>query len=103
MTKILGAIRLTCGITAALAFACAGDETVEGTDNTPTGQINAKVYALSTYSASVGTMVEAYGADFPRGVLGRSQLRFLGTFRTASGANQPVTPSSTTSGTEPAR
>lgn len=82
-------VELTLGIIASLGLAC-GEQADELQSTTPTPEAQAKVFALSTYSASVGTMVEAYGTDFPRTVDGRTQLRFVGTFRSASGSNESV-------------
>lgn len=84
-----GRAALTLGLSAAMGLACgSGPEDIQSTDAPPTAQ--AKVLALSTYQASVGTLIEAYGTDFPRTVDGTTLLHFAGTFRTASGANEPI-------------
>lgn len=86
MTRYLG---LTVGTVASLGIACGTTpDDLQSTDAPPVAQ--AKVLALSSYAASVGTMIEAYGTDFPRNVDGQTQLRFVGNFRTASGANEPI-------------
>jgi|GEM_PF-2299326 len=84
-----GRTALSLGLVASLGLACGGEpeevQTVE-----PTPETNARVLALSRYKASVGSLIEAYGTDFPRSSEGTTELRFVGTFRTASGANEPI-------------
>lgn len=48
------------------------------------------VAALSTYSASIGTLIEVYGSDFPSRRQGRTLLVFQGTFEAADGTSHPV-------------
>lgn len=87
MTRTLRtAFSLTLGLG---LTACGGDDTVVPTQpEVPT--VQAKVLALSTYKASLGTMIEAYGTDFPKPAEGRTQLRFVGFFDTVDGVRSPV-------------
>ncbi len=48
------------------------------------------VAALSTYEASVGTLVEVYGTDFPERSAGRTLLVFQGTFEGEDGSSHPI-------------
>jgi hypothetical protein len=48
------------------------------------------VFALSTYEASLGTLVEVYGEGFPDPSQGDLSLRFEGTYETESGDSAPV-------------
>lgn len=52
--------------------------------------VKPRVLALSTYSASVGTLIEAYGTDFPDAAEGRVSLLFRGHFIAEGGAEAPV-------------
>jgi len=49
-----------------------------------------QVTALSTYEASIGTLVEVYGTDFPHPRDGRTMLVFEGNFDAADGSTEPV-------------
>lgn len=70
------------------ALACSGGDTVEPVGEQP--EVDAKILALSTYSASVGALVEVYGTDFPKPAVGRTYLRFNGVFEGADGTREAV-------------
>ena len=80
---------VTIGVFVAAAVGgCAygGGDDVVGT----TEPLEPKVLALSSYEASVGTLIEAYGVGLPDAEQGRVELVFRGEYQTASGARSPV-------------
>jgi hypothetical protein len=70
----------------ALAGCALGGET----EAPPVGAAPAALYALSTYEATLGTMVEVYGQSFPDPRVGRLLLQFDGAFIDDTGATTPV-------------
>lgn len=69
------------------ALACGGEaELGPPPDAAPV----AEILALSTYSASLGTLVEVYGSDFPEPTEGTLELEFRGVFRRADGIEERV-------------
>lgn len=80
---------LTIISAAGIGFACGEDPSIApppaGGDST-----GAHVVALSTYDASVGTLIEAYGYNFPTPGDGQVGLHFLGSFETPDGQIIPV-------------
>ena len=78
---------LILSLLAAPGFGCTSD-TGEGP-----GTINVAaphVSALSTYEASVGTLVEVYGSDFLSASEGEMFLQFRGTYTAEDGATTDV-------------
>ena len=71
------------------ALACGGADPVTPVDEGPE-PIDAKILALSTYSASVGSLVEVFGTGFPRPARGRTLLRFQGVFEGQDGTREAV-------------
>lgn len=80
-------ILLTSTVAAGSA-ACGGDPVAPLGGEPPA--VDAKILALSTYAASVGSLVEVYGANFPRPAEGRTLLRFQGVFEGADGTREAV-------------
>jgi hypothetical protein len=74
----------------ALLASVAGCALGDGQDTQPVGGSPAALYALSTYEATLGTMVEVYGAAFPDPSVGRLSMRFRGSFIDDTGATTPV-------------
>ena len=65
----------------ALLVACGGEAELDRPDTpAPSGVPAPTVSALSTYDASVGTMIEVYGSNFPGATQGTTQLVFTGVF-----------------------
>lgn len=60
------------------------------TEQPPVAGAPAALYALSTYEATLGTMVEVYGQAFPDPSVGRLMLKFDGAFIDDTGATTPV-------------
>jgi hypothetical protein len=71
-----------------LGFGCGLDD--PGIDGPPPARTAAHVLGLSTYEASVGTLIEAYGYDFPTPGDGRVALVFDGTFESDDGQLVPA-------------
>ncbi len=84
MTRRNGALWTTWALAAALA-GC-GAEVAPG----PQEPAAPKVLALSSYEASLGTLVEVYGEGFVPEDVGRTLLRFEGHFVTDDGQRVPV-------------
>lgn len=74
-------------LTVGLPIACGGEADVTPT---PVPETGTEILALSTYSASLGTLVEVYGSAFPDPSQGELELSFSGTFRGASGREEHV-------------
>lgn len=70
-------------------WAC-GDEAQLGGGPIPPPAAPAQLLALSTYSASVGTLVEVYGLNFPKPRQARLDLGFEGTFIDIHDRREPV-------------
>lgn len=66
---------------------CGGEASVAPADP---GPVVGHVAALSTYEASLGTLVEAYGTQFPAPAEGQLSLVFRGEFRGADGETAKV-------------
>ncbi|MBI2377969.1 MAG: hypothetical protein HYV07_28455 [Deltaproteobacteria bacterium] len=72
-----------------LSWACGG-ATVTGTTGDEAELSRPHVAALSTYDASVGTLVEVYGSEFPDPTIGRTELVFTGVFDAEDGSTEAV-------------
>lgn len=70
-----------------VAVACGGEA---GLTPTPEPEVEGEILALSTYSASLGTLVEVYGSGFPEPGQGTLELEFRGVFRRADGIEESV-------------
>lgn len=90
-TSACAARNLIWGLVAATPLVGCGDEDLIGPgDPGPQPQTEARVLALGTYAAPVGSMIEVYGQGFPAPREGRVRLHFAGTFTPSEGAPQPV-------------
>jgi hypothetical protein len=69
-----------------LGVGCSGSEIAVD----PAPVETAHVAALSTYDASIGTLIEAYGTGFPPPTEGKVSLVFRGTFTGQDGQRRPV-------------
>lgn len=73
-------------IGAALA-GCGGELGVGPAEDSPAAT---EILALSTYAASLGTLIEVYGSAFPDPSQGTLELEFEGRFRRADGSEEAV-------------
>jgi len=71
-----------------LFVGCAANNTSPGP--TGAGLLAPEVAALSTYEASIGTLIEVYGENFPYRSSGRVVLAFQGNFEADDGSVHPV-------------
>ncbi len=82
----LSLVRSTLGLLLVLGgHGCASNDSEE----IAAEEVSAHVLALSTYEASLSTMVEVYG-HFPETALGHTRLVFNGTFTNDRGQTNPV-------------
>ncbi len=72
----------------AAAVGCAANTTDPGSGGS--ALVAPEVVALSTYEASIGTLVEVYGENFPYRSSGRVMLAFQGNFEADDGTVYPV-------------
>lgn len=89
MTRILGATALTMALAA-----CGSEEAVAPSGpaipNAPDATKPAHLIALSTYDASVGTLIEVYGSNLPRPADAEAFIVFAGTFTGEDGRAEAV-------------
>jgi hypothetical protein len=86
--QLVSSLVALSSLLSAAAIGCAAN-TNEPTPGT--GELLApEVVALSTYEASIGTLVEVYGENFPYRSSGRVMLAFQGNFEADDGSVYPV-------------
>lgn len=83
-----------------LGSAACGGESLSPPDQAPP-PVTPNVLALSTYDASVGTLVEVYGEHFAVPVTANVELVFEGTFTGADGSSNPVSYVAPAKGVDP--
>lgn len=84
----LSSVLALAGLVSVAAAGCASNGPEPG--GTGAGLAAPEVVALSTYEASIGTLVEVYGENFPARSAGRVMLAFQGNFEADDGAVHPI-------------
>lgn len=87
-TRTLSPVVALTGLIAASLLGCASNG--PGPGSTGEGLSAPEVVALSTYEASIGTLVEVYGENFPYRSEGRVVLAFQGNFEADDGSVHPI-------------
>lgn len=85
---ILSSLVALSSLLSAAAVGCAANTGGPGT--TGGALLAPEVAALSTYEASIGTLVEVYGQNFPLRSAGRVMLAFQGNFEADDGSVHPI-------------
>lgn len=97
MGRVSGSrLAFACAASAAWLLGCAGEAPPDAGDPTPPStsgyeaDLPTSVLGLSTYEASLGTLIEVYGTNFPGPAEGETYLVFQGVFRLPDGGSEPV-------------
>lgn len=83
-------MRRATGLFLLIGLCACGDSETLSRDGEPVEGSSARLLALSTYSAPVGTVLDVHGLGFPRTDDGRLLLHFDGQFVDVNGGREPV-------------